>query len=144
MRVIIIRHFKVQHTWKRCCTSVEFDEECRLYDKAPIERTKNKEIYDVKNVYISNLDRSLQTAKALFGDMDYCRTELIGEVPLRSAFDTKYRFPLWFWNVAGRMQWLFGCKRQPESRNGTKERALRFVHELTLRDDDCAIVQPSW
>ncbi len=72
--------------------------------------------------------------------MDYCRTELIGEVPLRSAFDTKYRFPLWFWNVAGRMQWLFGCKRQPESRNGTKERALRFVHELTLRDDDCAIV----
>ncbi|MCR5341760.1 MAG: hypothetical protein K6E70_00155 [Butyrivibrio sp.] len=37
MKVTIIRHGKVKHIWKKSCSSDEFDEECRLYDTAPIE-----------------------------------------------------------------------------------------------------------
>ena len=38
MRVMIIRHGKVLHDWKKWCTSAEFDEQCALYDKAPIDK----------------------------------------------------------------------------------------------------------
>ena len=37
MRVMIIRHGKVLHNWKKWCTSAEFDEQCALYDRAPID-----------------------------------------------------------------------------------------------------------
>ena len=38
MRVYVIRHGKVLHDWKKWCTSAEFDEQCALYDKAPIDK----------------------------------------------------------------------------------------------------------
>ncbi|MCR5558688.1 MAG: 1-acyl-sn-glycerol-3-phosphate acyltransferase [Butyrivibrio sp.] len=43
---------------------------------------------EAAKVYISTLDRSLQTAKMLFRDRDFCKTDQINEVPLKSAFDT--------------------------------------------------------
>ncbi|WP_442861686.1 histidine phosphatase family protein [Butyrivibrio sp.] len=96
--------------------------------------------YNVSKVYISTLDRSYQTARQLFGEREFAKTDLINEVPLRSAFDTKKKLPLWFWNVTGRLQWLCNSNRQPETKRQTNERAKRFVQELINNAEDCTIV----
>ena len=75
MEVTIIRHGKVNHTWKKWCSSLEFDEQCRLYDCASVEDMASAIDREPDKVYISTLDRSLRTAKMLFGERAFCRTE---------------------------------------------------------------------
>ena len=140
MEVTIIRHGKVKHTWKKNCSSEEFDEECRLYDIAPIEEMTITAISDVSKIYISTLDRSYQTAKKIYGKGAFCRTELINEVPLKSAFDTQLKLPTWFWNILGRLQWLANSSRQPESRSQTVKRADRFTQDIVESNEDCVVV----
>ncbi len=153
--VTIIRHGKVNYTWKKRCSSAEFDEQCRLYDMAPIENMpkaadhrSDKAYFSITHdrgtrpdkVYISALDRSFQTAKMLFGNMTFSATDSINEVPLKSSFDTGLRLPLWFWNVSGRLQWLCNSGRQPETRHQTKDRAELFVQKIEKAGGDYAIV----
>ena len=140
MTVTIIRHGKVIHTWKKSCTSAEFDQECSLYNSAPIEKMAPYSGNAVQKIYISTMDRAYQTAKELFGDREFIRCELIGEVPLGSSRDTNKKLPLWYWNVTGRLQWLIGSKRQQESREQTMDRAERFAQQIIESNEDCAIV----
>lgn len=140
MTITIIRHGKVNHVWKKTCTSAEFDQECSLYDSAPIEEMRNQSQESINRVYISALERTRQTAESLFGKMEFYSTNLINEVPLKSAFDTKVQLPLWFWNTLGRLQWVCNSKRQPETRRQTIDRAEQFVQELISKDEDCMIV----
>ena len=141
MRVMIIRHGKVLHDWKKWCTSAEFDEQCALYDKAPIDKASVDTVNDdIQIVYISDLDRTLQTAEKIFGEADFNRTALLNEVPLHSGFDIAIRLPLGVWNVLGRLQWLIGNKRQPEGRKQTSKRAEQFVNMIINHNEDCAVV----
>ncbi len=140
MEVTIIRHGKVKHTWKKNCSSEEFDEECRLYDIAPIEEMSKTAICDVSKIYISTLNRSYQTAKKMYGEGDFCRTELINEVPLKSSFDTQLKLPTLLWNILGRLQWLANSSRQPESRLHTIKRAERFTQDIIGKNEDCVLV----
>ena len=100
MRVVIIRHAKVDFLWNNWCTSEEFDKECREYDKALI-----KDIdyviphFKYQRIYESTFPRSRNTAKRLFPEATLKETELINEVPLKSSFDTEKKLPLWFWNL---------------------------------------------
>ena len=97
-------------------------------------------VENAQTVYISTLDRTLQTAEAIFGQRDFRRTSLINEVPLHSGFDTAVKMPLWFWNVLGRLQWLAGNKRQPEIKAQTAKRAEQFVKQIIKSNEDCVIV----
>ena len=140
MKVIIMRHSEVKYIWKKRYTSDEFDKACKEYDRFFVERTEpNFPDFNCKNIYISTLSRSKETAINIFGKGDFRQTVLIDEVPLRSAFDSKIRFPLWFWNFVGRIQWFFNIARQMEGRFNTKKRANRFVNML-CRDGEDAIV----
>ena len=141
MKIVVIRHGKVLHDWKKWCTSAEFDEQCALYDQAPVDTASvGAAAYDVQTIYISALDRTFQTAKKIFGAADFKKTSLLNEVPLRSGFDTARKMPLWFWNALGRLQWLTGSKRQPESKTQTTIRARQFADSITDQNVDCAIV----
>ena len=141
MKIVVIRHGKVLHDWKKWCTSAEFDEQCALYDQAPVDTASvGAEAYEVQTIYISALDRTFQTAKKIFGAVDFKKTSLLNEVPLRSGFDTEIRMPLWFWNALGRLQWLTGSKRQPESKAQTTLRARQFADSVRNQNVDCAIV----
>ena len=140
MKVLVIRHGKVKHTWKKSCSSAELDEECRLYDCAPIEDMARIEDCEPERVYISTLSRSFQSAKMLFGERDFVKTALIKEVPLRSSIDTEKRISMLFWYTTGRIQWLINSKRQPEGIRQTRQRAIRFVRMLISRNEDCAVV----
>ena len=140
MKVIIMRHSKVKYIWKKWYTSEEFDKACKEYDRAFVEHTEqNFPHFNHQNIYISTLSRSRETAISIFGQTYLRQTELIDEVPLRSAFDSKIRLPLWFWNFAGRLQWFFNIERQIEGRFNTKKRAKSFVNIL-FRDGEDAIV----
>ena len=141
MKIVVIRHGKVLHDWKKWCTSAEFDEQCALYDRAPVDiASVGAEAYDVQTIYISVLDRTLQTAKKIFGEVDFKRTAMLNEVPLRSGFDISVKMPLWFWNALGRLQWLTGSKRQPERKAQTTIRAEQVVRSIVQHNEDCAIV----
>lgn len=140
-KIYIIRHGKVDFHWRSLCSSMEFDDDCRKYDRAPLTDDR----YDLPGIadgiiYISTLPRSRDTAYLLFGKRDFIVSEFIDEVPLKSGFDTKIKLPQWLWKSLGRIQWYTNHPRQPESRNLTCERAKRFIDLLRNEDHDCTVV----
>ncbi|MCR5098274.1 MAG: histidine phosphatase family protein [Lachnospiraceae bacterium] len=141
MKVAVIRHAEVDFCWQKGYTSDGFDMDCCRYDSAPI-REMMYSIPQVRceKIYISELSRSQNTAKKLFPDGEFIKSELINEVPLKSSFDTKNKMPLWFWNVSGRLQWLINNSRQIEGREQTIERANRFITMICNDNKDCAVV----
>ena len=141
MKIIIIRHGKVNYKWSKWCTSDEFDKECSDYDNAPLEHMEqdsHKTTYE--HIYTSTLPRSKNTAISLFGEKNLIQTEWIDEVPLKSSLYTKVRLPLWFWNLTGRLQWFFNNSRQIEGRLCTENRARKFVEMLCKDEIDSAVV----
>lgn len=141
MKVLIIRHGKVDHQWPMRCTSFEFDKACEVYDKAPVADHAYKDPGNgYRRIYISRLGRSKETAKKIFGSREFTASGLLGEVPLRSSFDTELSLPLWFWNITGRLQWFAGSSRQTEGRTKTRKRARAFVKKIIEEDEDAAVV----
>ena len=68
MRVIIIRHGKVDFQWKKWSTSKQFNEDCKMYDEAPIfSLLSDSSQIGYQDIYISSLQRSRETANQLFG-----------------------------------------------------------------------------
>ena len=141
MKVVVIRHAEVDFCWNRRSTSDGFDTDCSGYDSAPVKEIRY-EIPQIRyqRIYISELSRSLNTAEMLFPEGSYTESGLINEVPLRSAFDTEKKMPLWFWNISGRVQWFVNNKRQAEGRSRTRERAKMFVAMIDKENMDCAVV----
>ena len=136
MKVIIMRHSEVKYIWKKWYTSDEFDKACKEYDRSFVEHTEqNFPHFNNQNIYISTLSRSRETAISIFGQTRLRQTVLIDEVPLRSAFDSKIRLPLWFWNFAGRIQWFFNIERF-----NTKKRAKSFLNMLCKDREDTIVI----
>lgn len=141
MKIIIIRHGKVNMKWPKWCDSESFDRACAEYDLADIVRiSKPCDVGAAEHVYVSHLRRSHETAKQLFDQRDYSEMENIYEVPLRSFTDLNIRLPLWIWNVTGRLQWYFGSRRQDEGRTDTIKRADLVIAELEKRSTDCILI----
>ena len=141
MKVVLIRHGKVNFRWKAWYTSEQFTEACMKYDQAPIM----KEGYSIPNekyssYYISTLPRTRETAQNNLGEKDYISTDLINEVPLSASFDTGVKLPLLFWNLTGRLQWYFNSNRQKENKLQTEKRAKQFVKMLMEKNEDCLVV----
>lgn len=154
MSITVIRHGKVDMCWPRWCNAEEFDNACRRYEEADILpiSAEEKEAVIKKNeivtekkeavigkIYVSTQRRSLKTAKALFGEWEYIQMSCLCEVPLRSFAKLRICLPLWLWNMAGRLQWCFGSRRQAESRGDTVERAETAVRQI-IKEEDCIIV----
>ena len=89
---------------------------------------------------MSSLPRTLETAKAVFGEREYIATDLIDEVPISASISTKLKMPFAFWSISCRLQWLFNSKRQKESQKDTIIRAEKFVDGLIAKNEDCAVV----
>ena len=141
MKIVIIRHGKVNYTWNKWYTSEGFDQACSEYNDAPIieERYKVPDI-EYQNIIISELSRTHETAENLHVNAKLKKTALINEVPLKSSKDTKLRIPLWYWNISGRLQWFFNSSRQSEGRRQTRKRARRFAGILINGNKDCLVV----
>ena len=142
MRIIVIRHEKVDMTWDRKYNSVAYDLACEHYDRCPIAFSDKKyeKIAGTEKVYVSGLSRTYETACRLFDGTDFVKTDMLNEVPLRSFKDTERSYPLWVWNFIGRFQWFLGKSRQPESREQTRIRAKGMIKLLEKRQEDCYLV----
>lgn len=141
MRIMIIRHGKVNMKWPKKCSSDDFDMACAEYDRSDLENI-NITPLDERNdkIYVSMLSRSVNTAKRLFPNKEYYEMPEIGEVPLKSFMDTKKRLPLWMWNVLGRVQWYIGSVRQLEKKNDTIQRANKVIDLCESANEDCILV----
>lgn len=141
MKVILIRHGKVNMRWQKCYTSEAYDEACRIYDVAPILPVDcQRKDHCPETIYVSTLPRSRQTAEQLFGERAFTESKLLNEVPLRSFCDCKLSLPLWLWNVGGRLQWFWSGWRQKEGRAVTLRRARCLVNRLLQKNRDCILV----
>ena len=144
MKIILVRHAKVNMSALPRYTSGGYDEMRREYDRADICPVTEKKL-DTKGrpVYVSTLRRSADTAVRLFESPSVTATELLDEVPLRSYKDTDKLLSKTRFDVMGRLQWYFGDPRQPESRRATEERARQFIELLERRDEDAIVVTHS-
>lgn len=141
MRIAIIRHGKVNMKWPKKCSSAEFDKACSEYDFCDIEAVNPVSIENqAEKIYVSQLSRSINTARGLFPDREYCEMPELGEVPLKSFKDTDKNLPLWVWNVCGRVQWFIGNHRQLEGRADTIRRANNVIDICEQENVDCVLV----
>lgn len=141
MQAVIIRHGKVNFSWNKFCTSRQFNEDCKMYDNAPIfSSLHSAPRIDYQDIYTSSLSRSIETAKQLFGEKDFISTKLIDEVPLCASITSRKKLPLIFWNVSGRLQWFFNISLQKECRKQTIRRAEQFVEMIIRKDNNCIII----
>lgn len=141
MNVVVIRHGKVDYKWRKWSTSEQFDTDCKDYNEAfiipfSVEIPKQES----EKIYISSLSRSRETAIQIFGKKNFITTKLIVEVPLHSSVVSKVKLPLLFWNISGRLQWLFNNQRQQERRKDTVYRAEQFIKILLQNEEDCTVV----
>ena len=72
-------------------------------------------------------------------DMD-CRKYDKASVKPFSSVVSKVKLPLLFWNISGRLQWLFNNHRQQECRKDTIYRAEQLVKVLLHNEENCAII----
>ena len=142
MKIIIIRHGKVNMQWRKWSTSKQFDMDCIKYDDSPLYPISDRMELDdeTDEIYISTLRRSRETAEEIFNRKDFIETELLNEVPLKSFCDSKVSLPLLVWNIAGRLQWLLQNKRQTETKSSTKKRADDLIEIILQKNKDCVLV----
>lgn len=141
MRVIVIRHGKVDFQWKKWSTSEQFNKDCQMYDESPIFPLLSDVIrINYEDIYISNLQRSRDTAKQLFGERDFIPTKLLDEVPLCAGVISNKKLPLIFWNISARLQWFFNIHSQKECREETVYRAEQFIEMIAEKKNDCIII----
>ncbi|MBQ4270469.1 MAG: histidine phosphatase family protein [Clostridiales bacterium] len=141
MKIVLIRHAKVDYDWRKWSSARQFDADCEGYDRAPVlSGSYDVPEDDISRIYISSLQRTRDTARQIFGDKECISSELIDEVPLSSSIGLRNKMPLSFWNVTGRLQWWLNCRKQKEGRKQTFLRAALFVDMLVAKNEDCAVV----
>ena len=127
--------------WPKTCNSSEYEEACLKYNEADIKPMKEKQPKaDGYVILTSSEKRAKQTARMLFGDSTFHETDLLSEVPIAPFTDTNRKLPRWMFDVLGRLQWIVGSSRQPESRSETRERARKAAALIDRQDCDCVVI----
>ena len=140
-KVILIRHAEVDFQWPKTCTSKEYDDACRNYDAAGIRKNDIKAAKaDGYRIITSSQERAKETARMMFGDVPLIESDFFVEVPLVSFLDTEKRLPRRLFDVMGRLGWLLGSERQPESRKQTMERARKAAALIDQQGCDCVVI----
>ena len=132
MRVLMIRHAKVDMPWKKKYNAEEYEEAWLHYDDCDILPVEGHlEIPENAKVFVSPFKRTHQTAEQYLGVSEYTiLQDLLNEVPLISFAKVKRRHRRRFMDVVGRIQWYLPFSRQPEKRKGSRARAGELIDFL--------------
>jgi broad specificity phosphatase PhoE len=137
MEIALMRHYPVDFHFEPWSDSAAFDRDMDTYDTAPIKIPKIKiKLSDWDICYCSTLSRATKTAERIMAGKKIVRTDLLIEVPLKSAIRTRFKLPLAFWAFAARIQWWFNTGSQPESRKITTRRAIDFYTRFCRTNED--------
>jgi broad specificity phosphatase PhoE len=139
MRIILLRHFKVNHQWKKQCTYKEFCEDLNKHDVQSVIDTKELDI-SVETVYISALIRTAETASFLKGEKNVIKTNLINELNVQGVNKIKWRLSNKLWYLLSLLKWRLNSKTQNETHKETKERAYQFLRLIEDKNEDCIVV----
>ena len=145
MKLILIRHAKVNCPMPKVCDAKGFDKARATYDVSPIHPVTQKLDASKYNeahfrFYVSTLQRTHDTLHGRIGDVSFTETDLLTEVPNRSVADLQVKLPYPCWQALGRVQWFLNAKRQPEGKAGTERRARELVSVLEQKNEDCVLV----
>ena len=131
MTITLIRHAKVNYNYKQQYRHYEFDKACAEYDYSPIFDDKGDAQFNTANVvYVSSLKRTHDTARLILPDKEYIECKLFDEVPIKAFASLPFAVSTKLWFIIGRLQWFFGMRKQPESRQQTKNRAQQAADVL--------------
>jgi broad specificity phosphatase PhoE len=139
MKVVLMRHFKVNHQWKRYCSYTEFFEDMDVYNTQSVIQTRELD-YQAKTVYISSLPRTKETAGYIRGNKTIIKTALIDEVNLKGQSRNKRRLSSIIWYVRSYLKWKSNSKTQIETHNETIKRASEFLKFIEDKKEDCVVV----
>ncbi len=131
MEIILIRHAKVNYRYKKMYRHFEYDNACKEYDESPVSVTPDYKCHCIADaIYVSSLQRTHHTAELILPDKKYVESNLFDEVPIRSFAKLPFPMPTMLWFFIGRLQWLFGLRRQPETKQDTEIRAQKAADVL--------------
>ena len=140
MYVTLLRHHRVDHKWRKSCTSDEYAQEETAYAQAPIIGRKFSLPLKYDYYMTSTLKRAQLTLLLIFGNIQFKPTPLLDEVPLAPFINTKHRLNVYIWLIMGRIQWFLNIKRQPETAKATYQRATQLVTRLKQMKKNCLLV----
>lgn len=131
MRIGLVRHFEVvKPQINGRMTSAEFKTWQDGYDTADVKiKSVNIKNEDWQICYCSTLPRAFKTAKTIYTG-EIIQTDLLREIEIAPAFNTKHKFSFMFWTVIGRCAWFISHKSQSEKHIETKERAHKVVSDI--------------
>ena len=145
MKLILIRHAKVNMEWAKKYDAAGWEAANRAYNEAPIREVKDRFDPSGYRVYVSALPRTRATAEGLFGKEAFLAafaeaTPLLNEVPNRAfcGLQTAIWKPLWV--AAGRVQWFLNIRHQTETRRETRARAEAVVRRMEEQGEDAILV----
>jgi broad specificity phosphatase PhoE len=139
MKVILIRHFKVDHPRKRRCYYQEFLDDIAAYNTKPVIEPRELD-FPISTVYISTLPRTEATAKYLKGNKNIIKTALIDEVDFSGRSRIKFRMSNTFWYLIAAAKWQFNSRRVNETIKHTRNRASEFLKLIEERNEDSIVV----
>ena len=140
MRITVIRHARVNFVFPGSFGPEGQIEASRGYNESPIDPSGIKRIETEDAIFISELRRSLETARVMFGDRPMIRSGLFNEVPLAPFTRINIRLPALVWDVLGRIAWNFRKGSQPERKAQTRERADRAIDQIEEVGRDCYVI----
>ncbi|WKY47619.1 histidine phosphatase family protein [Eubacteriaceae bacterium ES3] len=141
MKLIVIRHAKVLFEWEKCYTGEAFNRACKGYSEAEIFCDVESDIKTGRRpVFISELKRTEETARMLFGERDFIKNEVFNEVELRSFIESSIKLPTPLLKAMGRTHWFLNITTQPELRKQTTLRAQRAIDLLEAQKEDVILV----
>lgn len=127
MKIALVRHFKVDISWKSKMNTKDFK-------KWVIDYNNNDVIIDTVDLndinydkcYVSPLKRAVKTAQSIYNG-EIIKLEELREVELSPIIDTKLKLHYNFWAMSSRLAWILSHKSQKESKKETVDRGIKAL-----------------
>jgi broad specificity phosphatase PhoE len=143
MKIILIRHFKVDFKWKFAYNSVDYEKACMDYNNGNVIRA-NLNVITTGIIISSTMTRCIETTRLIFNKLPDNSSDLLREVPITPFVKTNVILPTFIWNIIGRIQWRFNSKNQPETFAESRSRVDNFIDAIISQNEDCVIVAHGW
>lgn len=141
MKIILLRHYKVDIKHESWLNSEGYTKYCTDYNISPIINQKPPVLPNYK-LYSSYMQRAKDTA-FLATNREAEELEGVHEVTFNGFLKGKTKLPFLLWEILARIQWLMNSSKQKESLNMTRERISKAIDFLMEKNTDCIVVMHS-
>jgi broad specificity phosphatase PhoE len=141
MKIGLVRHFKVNHAYPtKRVERIELQQWLNGYDEADIEE-KDIDLLgiDWTCCFVSDLPRALTTAKSIYNDELFVRSEL-REIPVSPFFKRGIKLSVKSHAVIMRLAWLCNHSSQTEKKAEVKKRVTTVVDEILAEKRENVLV----